>query len=212
MTSRKLDELEEGDQDGKDFSVLHAVTRHHGILMLLAWAVLIPISIACSSLLRRRDDLASPSLVFFRVHYVIAGAGIVVAIAGWVIGFRQFDTLNVGPSWSKAYVHGILGTLVMCAAVLNALAYPFMGKPIEANRSSSKKMVALLHRYLGYGLVILGWITCYLGTRITWVYDSAFLLGFVGCLVAVSLGILVLFRKSQSQPGATQDEQQQLLP
>ena len=190
----------------EDFSALHAAVRHHGILMLVSWGFLIPCSIACSFFLRRMD---SDSLVFFRVHYLVAAVGMIIAIAGWIISCRQFDTMENG--WSKAYAHGMLGTIVMVASIVIILMYPCMGKPINAYRSISQKIVAALHTFLGYGIVLLAWITCYIGTRITWIYDGPFLIGFLGCLAAFLLVALSLHYKSRIQQG-THEDQQQLLP
>jgi len=176
--------------------------------MLLSWGFLIPCSIACSLFLRRTDE----SLVFFRVHYIVAGVGMMLAIAGWIISCRQFETLQ-SPGWSKAYAHGILGTIVMVTSILLILIYPCMGKPLD-NRTISQKIVAALHTVFGYGIVLLAWITCYLGTRITWVYDAPFLTAFLGSLVAFLLVVTLLYKVQIQQRTTTssQEEQQRLLP
>jgi len=170
--------------------------KHHGILMILSWGLLLPLAAAFSFWLRRTPSTriaANPSsnLTFFRIHYMLAGTGAILAIAGWVIASRNFSTMK----WTDN-MHGILGTIVMVGAVINILLYPAMGKPVEETRTARQNVVALFHTYSGYTLIVLSWITCYLAAR----YATTYLQGLIACwtsVVIVNIGLYFRFKKHQ---------------
>lgn len=191
-----------------EYDSLLAAVRHHGILMLLAWGFVLPVSIVCSIALRRRSP---NSLVFFRVHYIIAALGMILAIAGTIIGFKNFDTFQ--STSAMAFAHGLVGAIVMCLAIVSILLYPCMGKPQPELRTIFQRIVAVIHSGLGYSIVLLGWITCAMGTRITWIYDAPFLKGFIGCLALFFFVAAILWIDLiRAQRNASDAERRQLLP
>jgi hypothetical protein len=188
-------------------SSFHAATRQHGSLLLVAWCFLIPCSIAGSVFLKQ----SSSSLFYFRFHYITVAFGMMLAVFGYAIGIRSFDTLFPPPQqpysshfWNKAFLHALLGIVVMWGAMLNTLLYLVMGKPpmdILAfdERPRYKKMAQSIHRYMGYIITGLAILTCGIGTRITCVYDDVFGIAYLIAIGASGIVILALYWWNRQQ-------------
>ncbi|CAB9506704.1 expressed unknown protein [Seminavis robusta] len=174
----------------------HDIHVAHGILMLMAWAVLIPCSVACSMLLRRDD-----SLLFFRVHYILAGLGVLLAIIAWIL---------VAHSSSTHQAHPIMGTCVMSITIAIILLYPVMGKP-SLPRNPKQQIVVLLHKGLGSLLFVMAVVTFVLGI---WRKANAVIwYGGLGAACLITLGVTGVLRQKQTQQQpASVGETQSLLP
>jgi hypothetical protein len=195
--------------DDYDYDSFYAATRQHGSLLLVAWCFLIPCSIAGSVFLKQSS---SSSLFYFRFHYITVAFGMMLAVFGYVIGIRSFDTLFPPPHhpdyrshfWNKAFLHALLGIVVMWGAMLNTLLYLVMGKPptdILAfdERPRYKKMAQSVHRYMGYIITGLAILTCGIGTRITWVYDNVFGMAYLIAMGSSGIVILALYGWNRQQ-------------
>lgn len=186
---------------GSEVSASFLVTlKHHGVLMILSWGLLVPLAASFSFWLRRTPstilNASSSTLAFFRIHYMTAGMGAILAIAGWVIACRNFERMK----WTDN-MHGILGTVVMIGAVFNILLYPAMGKPVQETRTARQNVVALIHTCSGYALILLAWITCYLAAR----YAMAYLQGLIVCWTSVIIANIGLYYNFKTKQWAVAD-------
>jgi hypothetical protein len=199
-TTESLTGAEEQEAEYENnYDSFHAATRQHGSLLLVAWCFLIPCSIAGSVFLKSSSQRSS--LLYFRFHYIVAAFGMMLAVFGYAIGIRSYDTLFQPPPQryyhhSQAFLHAILGIVVMWGAVLNTILYLVMGKPpvdllAFDERPRYKKMARSIHRAMGYVITGLAILTCGIGTRITWVYNDAFLIAFF-IVIGASFIITVL--------------------
>ena len=189
----------------EDFSDVKKALNQHGILLLLGWGFFIPAALACSLLLRHHPGDA------WIYHTLLTLVGMILNLAGWIIGMREFDTLKRGPRtnpdpfgpsmgwWTGdniSYAHAVFGMVAMIGALLNICCVIFIRLARHPNETFWEwpwwqKLGQMGHRVLGYILVVLALITVGLGTRMARDLNAEYLKGFVGTLAATTLFFLV---------------------
>lgn len=181
----------------------HIVMMAHGILMILAWALLIPCGVACGKFLRQPD-----SLIFFRIHYLVAAVGVLLAIVAWILPLTTTSTTSASSS-NAHYYHKLLGKAIMWIALVNVLLYPAMGKP-STTRSGRQIVAVLTHLSLGYMLILAAFGNCVLG--IHGKKTSSWWYGGLAVAWAISLTVGGKLWAKTRQPANGVGETQRLLP
>ena len=196
------------DDDDKKFVIDFAkITRQHGILMTIGWCFFVPCGIACSLLLRHRNQ--HPYYFFFRPHYILATSGIVLAMSGWIVAAHNLSGMHHFHSHGLGSIHVLLGRIVLWGALLNIMLYPAtMRLPRHAGERWDEwpwiqKVGQLAHRLTGFVLMIIALLTCLTGIRIVHQYDddddddatndTMFATLFVGCVAATLAFVTVLY-------------------
>lgn len=113
---------DDDDDDSRKYGHMAQVTLYHGLLMIVAWMILLPLAVACSALLRKHDR--PPYYLFFRPHYIGAIVATMVSILGFVLAVRNFTTLQEG--WDESpirFAHAVLGTVAMYGIIFNMIIY-----------------------------------------------------------------------------------------
>ncbi|CAD5113573.1 DgyrCDS2736 [Dimorphilus gyrociliatus] len=137
------------------------MVKAHGILMVMAWMILVPIGAITARYYRTffRSE-KTPGETWFFIHWFCMGSAAILTIIGAVLifvhagGFITYDTMPMK-------LHPILGVVTIALAVLN----PIMGiiKPDES--SSLRPIFNWLHRLGGMSAGILGFVNVMIGTR-----------------------------------------------
>ena len=99
----------------------------HGILMYIAWGVLIPTGVMIARFGRHVPPNTGPAQWWFTRHRAIQSFGVLVGIAGAVLAVIM---VNEGGSRGEVSLHGILGYIVTGLGVLqpvNAILRPHPG-------------------------------------------------------------------------------------
>jgi hypothetical protein len=140
----------------------------HGVIMSLAWIVLVP---GAAALVRYGRVFGSPKGAKARAtwHMQAQCLAVLLTVAGGIVGL-----LTVPLSSHFATKHGVVGIVV----VLGALAQPFLGFCCTS---------LLLHRAVGYGIMALGAAALCLGLVLN---DNATLLALY--VAALVLGLLAV--------------------
>jgi hypothetical protein len=130
-----------------------------GLLMLIGWGWLIPSGVIIAKLFKHR-----PNGLWFQAHRVIQTLGLLFALAGWIIALSQFTTLNdVG---ERTYTHAVMGMVTMCLGLFNPLNAVIRPHAPEMNedKSTTRFVWESVHKFSGYGAIILAIPTIGLGT------------------------------------------------
>lgn len=160
----------------------------HAVLMSLSWGIMLPLGVFTAMFLRKVPPLSGPGAFWFVWHKRLQVWGLGFAIIGFVLALVMVK----GNHW--AIVHSKLGLGVMVAGLsqpLNALIRP---KPTEKWRW----VWNILHKSTGYGAILLGIVTIFLGCQALGV-TSASLAGLGNliafCLLATLLVVVFVWTK-----------------
>jgi hypothetical protein len=154
-SSRGLFELNLETGDSSSLSVPFSVYRwhlYHGLLMLLAWGVLLPIGAFVARFFKGPLSAGTPAH-WFVVHRAVQIGGLTVALAGFYICLTRKEFGNVDTT------HGSFGIAVMTLGILqptNAFLRPHKG-------SRGRREWEWLHKSVGYGALALAVVTIFLG-------------------------------------------------
>lgn len=158
--SRTVDITHPGPTEGSSGSAAPAWVIAHGVLMILAWCLLLPIGIMCSVFRSAFPEDGQ----WFKNHQSIQGAGLLLVVAAFVVavvmlpdGSGHFSNSNVA--------HKIIGLVVVIIAVLQPLNAACRPHPAEGGEAKSGKRLAweLLHKNAGRIGALLAIANCILG-------------------------------------------------
>jgi len=127
----------------------------HGILMFIAWGVLLPLGMLFARYFRHL-----PSSLWFKVHRIVQPSGYVVALAGLIIAFIMVGAAQFTTPW-----HGQLGLTIMIGGFFQILIAVFRPHtdPTEKVPSTIRQAFEYSHWWLGRILIILGVINVFEG-------------------------------------------------
>lgn len=138
----------------------------HGILMILAWAVVLPMGAFLANVLKRRKKSDSDS-TWFQYHKYFQIAGLLIATTSFIIILVHSTAIDDTPG-TRSHSHASLGVATMTLGFFqpfNAFLRPH--PPKEGERKSSLRFVwELLHKGLGYSALIMAVITIVFGTML----------------------------------------------
>ncbi|KAI9885176.1 MAG: hypothetical protein M1823_003015 [Watsoniomyces obsoletus] len=151
----------------------------HGVFMSLAFLLLLPMGVAFMR------PLGKPRWHFFNQSFAV-----VIILIGWGLGLSAASKLPTG-AWYGSY-HQILGFIVVGLVLLQAVG-GFTAHQIF-KKTSQKNTVGKVHRGLGYGVILLGFITGFTG--FAWADLEIYIIPYaiVGVVVAGVIGFLVFWR------------------
>jgi hypothetical protein len=101
--------------------------RVHAILMLLAWGYFIPVGLFTNSHLYRRRFRQHSFGV--HTHFLFCGIGVVLALAGFGYGVKNFTTLSRDSASNYRKAHGVIGIIATAGMILQPLLMAIMRKP-----------------------------------------------------------------------------------
>eukprot|EP00937_MAST-01D_sp_MAST-1D-sp2_P001786 g1786.t1 len=130
-----------------------ALLEAHATLMVLAFGLFLPAGVCAAHFCRAMQHEGW----WFRLHRAVQATGLVLAIAGFVSIVRVFEARGAGHFY---LTHHKLGLGVMVVAVLQPINAVF--RPPQA--AVGKHITwAVLHKVLGYSVIALGIVNCFLG-------------------------------------------------
>lgn len=168
-----------------------ALLRVHGVMMMLAFATLMPLAAIAAA---GRKTIGA---WWFPAHWVVNAVALAAAIAGFVIAFvAKKGELEEG-------VHQVFGVVVFGLAILQSglgLAAHFMFDP---TRTSTAIFPDIVHHWYGRAVMLCGFAVCFLGV---WTASSTIRIptnapyGLLGAAVGVSIVVylVVLFTQRGS--------------
>jgi hypothetical protein len=186
-------------------SNLETLILAHASLMLIAWGWLLPSGVIFAKMLKHR-----PNGTWFTFHKILQPLGLVVAIAGWSIALRNFNTLkDVG---APSYRHAVCGMTVMIGGLLQPLNAIFRPPPPEPEdtKMTTRLIWEIVHKGLGWVTILLALATIALGTTILPTVDQqrTFQIAFgAGCggLLFLLIAALLLDSKHYKPTEETKD-------
>jgi len=143
-------------------SVSSKAIKIHGMLLIAAWAYLAPFATVAA---RSKNSGLTPGALWLKVHAVMQLAALVLTAAGLAKAI-----LAVGRADGVDHLtgrHPKLGVGVACGAALNLVMgalRPHAPAPGE-EKTAQRWAFEILHRVVGYGVLILGVITVMSGVH-----------------------------------------------
>ena len=147
----------------------------HGRLMVLAWAFLFPIGILIARFLKITPKQDWPNQldnqIWWHSHWILQSlGGIAVAVAAYLIWASQGTSL-------VARIHHLAGWLVIGGCtfqIVSGLLRGSKGGPTDLRPDGSmrgdhfdmtlrRRIFERVHKSLGYGAILLAWVTTFLG-------------------------------------------------
>lgn len=183
-----------------------AAIRAHGVLMSVAWALLLPLGTLVPA---HRWVLAGRvwrgKALWFWMHMGMQVAGLATFLAGLLVGFLNSPKTLKG---TTEVSHAVLGYVAIGLSGLQLLAGFLRPDP----SSHLRKLWALSHTYLGRGLILLCWANVYIGIMAfhrsvyaeavaQWAAPLAAVMGLMVCADAV----LVLMARPSKMEGKEKD-------
>ena len=135
----------------------------HGALMMIGWGFLLPSGVIIARLAKHR-----PASLWFRAHTIVQSIGLAVVIIGWIIALQNFSAFKTKGGASLSYPHAVCGMITMVLGILqpiNALMRPHPPKDGDV-KSIIRYTWELVHKGLGYCVLILAVATIVMGTTI----------------------------------------------
>jgi hypothetical protein len=180
----------------------------HGLVMMASFGWLLPLGALTARFLKHWPH-------WFPWHFGFQLAGTLLGMIGFGIAVANFDVLG-DPVGSTSYQHGCLGAAVMALVLLQGLVAVCRPAPSQVEedhdndpsssaiptktQSGARWWWELQHKGLGYLLLLLIFVTIWLGTSMegtTW--QLAYLFGCMGSLVLIAAFLWWnQFRHSQS--------------
>jgi hypothetical protein len=128
----------------------------HGVLMFLAWGVLLPFGVTFA-----RFAKSLPNAAWFKVHRVIMPLGLLLALGGFIAALLMVQTNKFKTG------HAFIGVVVMVLGLLqpiNAALRPHPPGPGE--RKTCKRLAfEIIHRYSGRFALVLAAVNMFIGLR-----------------------------------------------
>jgi len=135
----------------------------HGVLMVLAWGVLIPLAVLMARFGRIKDPL------WFKVHRAFNTLGIVLGFVGIIVAF-----LMISAGHFLAVGHALIGVLVTLLGVQQVNAFCRPHAPADpALKSKSRNRWELWHKNSGRLALILGLVNPFIGLSFLVNFSSA---------------------------------------
>eukprot|EP00419_Tripos_fusus_P012797 CAMPEP_0172668790 /NCGR_PEP_ID=MMETSP1074-20121228/9275_1 /TAXON_ID=2916 /ORGANISM="Ceratium fusus, Strain PA161109" /LENGTH=355 /DNA_ID=CAMNT_0013485477 /DNA_START=70 /DNA_END=1137 /DNA_ORIENTATION=+ len=139
---------------------LYQLTLAHGSLMITSWGFILPMGVAVAKFLRHRDPL------WFKIHRACQMIGLIVAIAGAIIAFTQFNVFQAGYP-AKNLAHGTMGAIIMTLGILQPINAFFRPHKEKGHPQSRTRYVwEVLHKGSGYFALCLTVPTIVIGTML----------------------------------------------
>jgi hypothetical protein len=199
-------------QDFKSYFVIFHQKRKrwyiHGILMLLAWVVLIPAGVITAKI---RFNNPSDSM-WFKVHIALNSLGLMAQLAGViVILVYKADLSNSFQGTTIQKVHYFGGLTIVALGLLQPLNAVF--RPDKAEPKTKRRQFwEYLHKGTGWLLVLAGIINCAL--PFDWISGSFLtlmvVLYIVGLVFVIIFGILQLFCCTSKEEDAAEKSKEEV--
>jgi Eukaryotic cytochrome b561 len=151
----------------------------HGILLFIAWSILVPMAVGTALL---RNFLPLPKGMWFQIHRILNSIAVLCTIVGFAIAVHNINK-EQGSSAKhfSTYKHHTIGLVIFIFAMVQALTgifRPHLPKPVEATptehdtedgtpkmkesselpkKSTSRIAFEIQHRLMGTVAMIMGW-------------------------------------------------------
>lgn len=176
----------------------------HGVLMIVAWGIIMPTGVIVASVLKHR-----PNNFWFRAHKKIQITGLILAIIGLVIIMMHSTALSdKGAGGSSRYIHGIIGLTIMTIGIFQPINAYFRPHANSGDPKTIKKrqLWELLHKVLGYGVLIVVEVNIWIGIYLQ-VNRITFSVIWVACGVLILYYYYVALNERKQYEAAATDEQ-----
>jgi len=133
----------------------------HGTLMALSWGFLLPLGVILARFLRHAPKVhvpgldAGPAPFWFVAHRIIQTTGLIIALAGWIIGLTKIFS-------TSQPTHLGLGCAIMTIGLLQPINAMFRPHPPD-NRTAKRLCWEFVHKWLGRSACIMAVIQIFIG-------------------------------------------------
>jgi hypothetical protein len=173
LSATSLGPIDSGSPDTKTLWIVH------GILMFVAWSILVPLAVGTALL---RNFLPLPAGMWFQVHRILNSIAVLCTIVGFAIAVRNIqEEQGSSAKHFSTYQHHKIGLVVFIFAIIQAITgifRPHLPKPVESTptehdaedgtpktnesnevpkKSPSRIAFEIQHKLMGTVAMIMGW-------------------------------------------------------